>query len=127
MSMFDILSEEEKEFAKISGKIAAVILNKRHELDMSQANFAKMLGVSQGMISKWENLEYNFTIKNLLDLMNKLDVKVEILFNDKSMTKNNKLANPLQLFSCSSDANWNNLVRSTPFENSDLMQTGGAA
>ncbi|MCH5279935.1 MAG: helix-turn-helix transcriptional regulator [Lachnospiraceae bacterium] len=33
-------------------------------MGMTQLEFAKHMGVSQGMVSKWESREYNFTNTN---------------------------------------------------------------
>ena len=46
-------------------KISAQIERYRVEKGMTQQQFADYMGVSQGMISKWESREYNFTIKTL--------------------------------------------------------------
>ena len=44
-------------------KISAQIERCRLEMSMTQQEFAKFMGVTQGMVSKWESREYNFTIK----------------------------------------------------------------
>lgn len=62
--------KEVKELARISAKIQM----KRNELGMNQKQFAKALGVSQGMVSKWESGEYNFTISALSVLCSKLNM-----------------------------------------------------
>ena len=49
------------ELAKISAKIE----RRRLELNMTQKEFAAYMNVSQGMVSRWESREYNFTIKTL--------------------------------------------------------------
>ena len=53
-------------------KISAQIERCRLEMSMTQQEFAKFMGVTQGMVSKWESREYNFTIKtlNLIPLCN---------------------------------------------------------
>jgi transcriptional regulator with XRE-family HTH domain len=43
---------------------------------MTQAEFAKYMGVSQGMVSKWESREYNFTIKSLNEICQKLNMQM---------------------------------------------------
>ena len=49
------------ELAKISARLEM----KRLDLGMTQKEFADYMGVSQGMVSKWESREYNFTITTL--------------------------------------------------------------
>ncbi|MBR5968675.1 MAG: helix-turn-helix domain-containing protein [Lachnospiraceae bacterium] len=56
------------ELAKISARLEM----KRIDLGMTQKEFAEYMGVSQGMVSKWESREYNFTIATLNDICEKL-------------------------------------------------------
>ena len=79
----------EQNLAPISLAIAAAIINKRHELGLTQKEFANMYGVSQGMVSKWESAEYNFTISNLSELMTKLSITLDVLLNGNSATNQN--------------------------------------
>lgn len=80
-TLFDDIPEADKNIALIRGAIAAAIINKRHDLGLTQKEFAKKYHVSQGMVSKWESAEYNFTISNLTELMSKLDIPFDILLN----------------------------------------------
>lgn len=45
---------------------------------MTQEEFAQYLGVSQGMVSRWENRDYNFTVKSLNDICRKLNLSLTI-------------------------------------------------
>lgn len=65
---------EARELAKISTQISQIRIGK----NMNQEQFATYLGVSQGMVSRWESDDYNFTIKTLAKLSVKLDLKLEI-------------------------------------------------
>ena len=67
-----------KELAKISSKIEM----KRNELGMNQKEFARMMNVSQGMVSKWESGEYNFTITTLKEICDKLGLGFEAYIYD---------------------------------------------
>ena len=58
------------ELAKISARIERC----RIEMGMTQQEFAKHMGVSQGMVSKWESREYNFTIRTLNEICQKIDL-----------------------------------------------------
>lgn len=71
-------------------KISYVIVKKRLQLDMDQKSFAKLMGVSQTMVSKWESGKYNFTINTISKICSKLDLKFEVNFDDNDAIKNNK-------------------------------------
>ena len=47
---------------------------------MTQKEFAKFMGVTQGMISKWESAEYNFSVESIAQIAEKLGVTVDITF-----------------------------------------------
>ena len=59
------------ELAQISAKLE----RRRIEMGMTQKDFADYLGVSQGMVSKWESREYNFTIKSLNDICERIGLE----------------------------------------------------
>lgn len=59
-------------------EIALTIFHIRQELHMSQTQFAEYLGVTQGMVSRWENGDYNFTVGTLSDICHKLGVSLNI-------------------------------------------------
>ena len=59
-------------------KISAQIERCRLDMEMTQEEFAKYLGVSQGMVSRWENRDYNFTVKSLNDICQKLNLSLTI-------------------------------------------------
>lgn len=64
--------------------IAAALINYRVENTLSQKELAKRLECSQAMVSKIESGDYNFTIRKLFDIVNKLNghVSVRIDFSD---------------------------------------------
>ncbi|WP_283608323.1 helix-turn-helix domain-containing protein [Faecalispora anaeroviscerum] len=55
-------------------ELSETIAKKRKEMRMSQTAFAEHMGVSQGMVSKWESGDYNFTINTLSDIATKLNL-----------------------------------------------------
>lgn len=65
------------------GKISASIVKKRIDLDMTQKQFASYINVSQGMVSKWEGGDYNFSIKSLADIAEKLDMDLVVSLNSR--------------------------------------------
>lgn len=62
------------ELAKISARIERC----RIDMGMTQQEFAEYMGVSQGMVSKWESREYNFTIKTLNEICQKIDLELSV-------------------------------------------------
>lgn len=95
VSIYDTLKAFENYISKadiyesnIAAKIANLIIDKRLEMDMSQKQFAKFMGVSQGLISRWEDGSCNFTIKTLANIAEKLKVTVDILFEPETLSFN---------------------------------------
>ncbi len=68
-----------RELSKISTSIATA----RSKAKLTQKEFAKNIGVTQGMISKWESGEYNFTIEGLSDICDKLNLNLNIEISEK--------------------------------------------
>lgn len=68
--------------SKYLGKISAAIVQKRIELKMTQKEFAGYVDVSQSMVSKWESGDYNFTVKGLAELAEKLNMELYINFKE---------------------------------------------
>ena len=64
--------------------ISAALINYRADKSLSQKELAEKLECSQAMISKIESGDYNFTIRKLFDVVNKLGCRVslEIDFKD---------------------------------------------
>lgn len=71
--------------ARLQAKIAAVIVKKRLELGMTQKEFAEKLQVSQGMVSKWESEDYNFTIESLAHIAEKLELQLDISMTSETL------------------------------------------
>lgn len=80
----DVMTEDETKLALLKTKISVALLKERIRMDLGQHEFAKMLGVSQGLISRWEQGEYNFTLKKLVNIFSKLDIDIDIEFKKKS-------------------------------------------
>ena len=88
------LSEEELIAKKNLAIIAAEIQLKRIDMGLDQKQFAKLLGVSQGLVSRWESGTYNFTISTLVSICEKLGLsfnpqitpkEVEEIITEKAM------------------------------------------
>lgn len=74
----DGLTEAEVKTAIELAKISARIERCRLDLGMTQQEFAKYIGVTQGMVSKWEGREYNFTIRTLNEICEKVNLDLSI-------------------------------------------------
>lgn len=76
--LFPELSSAEKKYSYIAADVAVKIRDKRKELNMTQKDFAEYLNVSQSMVSKWESADYNFTLESLVQLFDRLDIKIDL-------------------------------------------------
>lgn len=85
------ISEEEMILSGLQGLIASEITIKRHEAGLSQKEFADMMGVSQGLVSKWEAGDNNFTLSTLVKISMALNIKMQVPFVlDKPNVYNSK-------------------------------------
>lgn len=82
LSASDILS------AKVLSEISSNIVKCRIELGMTQKEFAQYMNVSQGMVSKWESEDYNFSIKALADIAVKLNLELSVRMQKEKIVKN---------------------------------------
>ncbi len=73
------LTEAEVKTTVELAKISARIERCRLDMGMTQQEFAEYLGVTQGMVSKWEGREYNFTIRTLNELCEKVNLNLSIV------------------------------------------------
>lgn len=70
------LSEEDIVYASVLSDIANAITRERIRRNLTQSEFAALLGVSQAQVSKWENEDTNFTIRKLAEISTKLDLEL---------------------------------------------------
>ena len=73
--------------AKALAGVSAEIVKHRINLGMTQKQFAEYMEVSQGMVSKWESADYNFSVKSLAHIAAKLDLDVVVCFKDVMKSK----------------------------------------
>lgn len=81
------LSEAEIKSTIELAKISAKIEKRRQEMNMTQKEFAEYMNVSQGMVSKWESREYNFTIRSLNEICEKLHLSLNLDMQPVNMVK----------------------------------------
>ena len=68
------MTTEESLTAKYIGQIAATIQRQRKAKGYTQQELANKIGVTQVMISRWENGEENFTVATLAKISNALGI-----------------------------------------------------
>lgn len=64
--------------SNVLGRISASIAKKRLQSNMTQKEFASYMCVSQGMVSRWEGGDYNFSIRTLADIAEKLNMELTV-------------------------------------------------
>lgn len=64
-------------------RIAAVIAGYRYNQRLTQTDLAKQLGVTQAMVSKYESGEYNFSLKTLFELFDKLKLRFSLSIDER--------------------------------------------
>lgn len=69
--------------ARAVSQVTSAIIEERKRLGLDQKEFADKLGVSQSLVSEWENGNSNFTIKSLAEIADKLDICLDIKIGDR--------------------------------------------
>lgn len=83
-AMAELFGEHSKAIDYLSDlqfSFANLIFSERLNREMSQADFAKEMGISQGLLSRWESGDSNFTLKLIAEAANKLGVKPSLNFS----------------------------------------------
>lgn len=73
----DRMSDQAFALAAFKGLIASEISIHRMKKGMSQKELADALGVTQALVSRWENGETNYTLSTLVSIADKLDIKMQ--------------------------------------------------
>ena len=79
----DGISETDIKTTVDLAKISAKIERCRIDMEMTQKEFAKYMDVTQAMVSKWESREYNFTIRSLNEICQKIDLTMFLSMDRK--------------------------------------------
>lgn len=74
------MSDEEFVLSTLQAMIGAEIMVRQTGMGLNQTEFAKLLGVSQSTLSKWENGDANFTLSTLVSIAGKLGIKMQCPF-----------------------------------------------
>lgn len=86
----EILKNEDLELDDLLYDLSVAIIDYRIKHDLDQKELAAELKVTQAMISKYESCEYNFTIKKLYDIAEKLDMDLKVSLKPKQCKTENK-------------------------------------
>lgn len=73
--------------------LSTTVLENRLKREMTQKDFAKLLGVSQAMISKYESGDYNFTVKQICTICEKLDLNPNLSLSNLNVSEKNEYRN----------------------------------
>jgi len=74
--LVDTLTVDERKAAEFIAMIAASIQQQRCAQGLTQKELAEKLGVSQAMVSQWENGEENFTAATLAKISSALGLSL---------------------------------------------------
>ena len=74
--LIDSISDEERRAAEYIASIALNIQEQRRAQGLTQKQLADKLGVSQAMVSQWENGEENFTVATLVKISSALGLQL---------------------------------------------------
>ena len=84
----DLISPTEALFADIQGQIAASFSKERLSRNLSQKQFAELIGASQSQVSKWESGDFNFLIlvkRTSHGVFNRTETDIEPCVFDKEI------------------------------------------
>ena len=77
VGLSDSFCAEDMMLAGLEASICSEIISQRSKRNMTQKEFAEFMGVSQGLVSKWEKGECNFTLSSLVRIASKLGLRMQ--------------------------------------------------
>ena len=77
VGLSDSFCAEDMMLAGLEASICSEIISQRIKRNMSQKEFAEFMGVSQGLVSKSEKGECNFTLSSLVRIASKLGLRMQ--------------------------------------------------
>lgn len=80
----DLPYTAEDRYYEILNNISIAVVDYRVKHGFSQKQLAEMLDVSQAMVSKYESGDYNISLKALVSLLDKLNIRMSIDFDGVS-------------------------------------------
>lgn len=82
--LFSQLPSSKRKHNKLIAEIAVKIKTERHKRGLSQEEFADYMNVTQGMVSRWESAEYNFSLRNVVEIFDKLGIDLSVGFKEEA-------------------------------------------
>jgi transcriptional regulator with XRE-family HTH domain len=79
----DALTPEELEESRLRARVMVLLQNYRKKHGYTQRELAELFGVTQGLVSRWENCEENFKISTLVKIAIVTGTHIEIDFSEK--------------------------------------------
>ncbi|WP_312615162.1 helix-turn-helix transcriptional regulator [Oscillibacter sp.] len=76
-ALTESFSDEELLLTALQSNIASAIVAARIKKELSQKELADALGVSQGLVSRWESGDANFTLQTLVRIALKLEIEMK--------------------------------------------------
>lgn len=73
--------------------LSTTVLENRLKREMTQKDFAKLLGISQAMVSKYESGDYNFTVKQICKICEKLNLSPDLSLSNLNTSEKNEYRN----------------------------------
>lgn len=82
------ISYESSLFYDVLYEISTFLFKIRTDTGMSKKDFAKVLGITPSMVSKYESGEYNFSLRQLCSLCDKLNLELKLVEIGERENKN---------------------------------------
>ena len=78
-----LTTQAKRNLAALKSAVAEALINKREHFKLTQRDYSRLYDIPIEKIVAIENLEYDFTLEELFDLLEFLNVDVSVSFNNK--------------------------------------------
>lgn len=78
------ISDEDLIYTTVLSDVSNAIIRERIRRNMTQSEFAALLGVTQAQVSKWENEDVNFSLRKLSEISAKLNLRLSCTLTPRS-------------------------------------------
>lgn len=76
-------TQAKRNLAALKSAVAEALINKREHFSMTQRDYSRIYSIPMDKIIAIENLEYAFSLEELFDFLEFLNVDVSVYFNNK--------------------------------------------